>query len=117
VTGAVGYHAGRCAEAIAAGQYLRQGWQLRQERWRGHGGEIDLILEKSGVTVFVEVKKSVDFATAAARLSARQRGRIYAAAGGYLAQLPGGQDSESRIDVALVNGVGAVEIIENAFGQ
>jgi len=117
VTGVVGYHAGLSAEAIAASRYQRQGWRLREERWRGPGGEIDLILEKSGVVVFVEVKKSRDFATAAARLSVRQKGRIYAAAGGYMERLPGGQNSEARIDVALVNGVGAVEIIENAFGQ
>jgi len=117
MTGSVGYHAGRSAEAIAARNYQRRGWRLREERWRGTAGEIDLILEKPGEIVFVEVKKSRDFATAAARLSTRQQGRIYAAAGSYLGLLPTGQDTEARIDVALVDGVGAVEIIENAFGQ
>jgi putative endonuclease len=73
---------------------------------------------RSGVVVvFVEVKKSKSFAAAAERVSKRQMQRIYQAASEFLAGEPAGQDTEMRFDVALVNGVGEVHILENAFGQ
>jgi putative endonuclease len=116
MTGAVGYHAGLCAEDIVASDYLRGGYELLERRWHGAGGEIDLIFGKGDAIIFVEVKKSRNFGTAAARVSPRQVSRIYASAGGYLATCPMGQDTESRFDVALVDGIGATEIIQNAFG-
>ncbi len=115
-TGATGYHAGRCAEEIVAQHYLRGGYDLLEQRWRGAGGEIDLIFRKGDAMVFVEVKKSSSMAAAAARVSRRQMDRIYASAGGYLAQCPAGLDTEARFDVALVDAAGSAEIIENAFG-
>lgn len=115
MSGAVSYHAGLAAEEIVARQYTEQGFTLRERRWRGQGGEIDLIFEKAGALVFVEVKKARDFAAAAARITARQIERIYNSAAGYLACMPLGQLTESRFDAALVDGTGSVEIVENAF--
>ena len=116
MSGAVSYHAGLAAEDIVATDYLRRGFALREKRWRGPGGEIDLIFEKAGALSFVEVKKARDFAVAAARITQRQIERIYASAGGYLATMPNGMDTESRFDAALVDGSGDLEILENAFG-
>ncbi len=115
MSGAVSYHAGLAAEDIVARHYERQGFALRERRWRNAGGEIDLIFERAGALVFVEVKKARDFAMAAARITRRQIERIYASAGGYLACMPNGMNTDSRFDAALVNGTGAVEIVENAF--
>ena len=42
--------------------------------------------------------------------------RIRAAALEFAATLPAGQDSEMRFDVALVDGIGRIEIIVNALG-
>ncbi len=117
MAGAASYHAGRCAEDIVSDDYRRSGHDLLEQRWRGDGGEIDLIFRKHGAIVFVEVKKSVSHAAAAARLSPRQMQRIYSAAGGYLATCPAGQDTEARFDVALVDAQGRTRIIENAFGH
>ena len=117
MSGAVGYLAGLSAENIVASQYMRNGFGLSAQRWRGAGGEIDLIMNDGDTTVFVEVKKSRDFATAAARLSQRQIQRLCSSAEDYLAKSPGGMNSNARFDVALVNGQGAVEILENAIGQ
>ena len=89
---------------------------MRERRWRGSAGEIDLIVEDGAGLVFVEVKASEDFARAAEQLSERQMGRIYAAASEYLGLMPTGQATETRFDVALVDGVGRVEILEAAFG-
>ncbi len=116
MSGPISYHAGLAAEDIVARDYARRGFQLCERRWRGPGGEIDLIFQKAGALVFVEVKKSRDFARAAARISARQIERIYASASGYLARMPTGQDTDSRFDAAFVNRSGAVQILENAFG-
>ena len=116
MAGSVSYRAGLCAEDAVARRYERDGYTPRARRWRGPGGEIDLIFEKLGGLVFVEVKKSRDFATAAARLSERQMQRIYASAAGFLASMPLGQDTEARFDAALVDETGAVRIVENAFG-
>jgi len=116
MSGTVSYHAGLCAEDQVAADYARRGHGTRCHRWRGKSGEIDLIAEDGDGVIFVEVKKSNDFARAAERLSTRQMGRIYRSASEYLAKMPMGQDTPSRFDVALVNQVGQIEIIENAFG-
>ena len=59
------YLAGLAAEQSVAIQYIRSGHTLLSHRWRGIGGEIDLIFVKAGTCVFVEVKKSKAFARAA----------------------------------------------------
>lgn len=113
MSGISSYHAGLAAEDIVSRAYQSLGWQELKRRWRGPGGEIDLIMAAGETTVFVEVKKSRDFASAAARITARQLGRIEASAMGYIAQLENGQNSETRIDAALVDAQGRVEILEN----
>ena len=116
MTGARSYHTGRAAEEIAARDYLARGYSLREERWRGQGGEVDLIFEHDGALIFVEVKASDNFANAALHISPRQMERIYAAASEYLASMPDGQSTEVRFDAAFVDGQGRLEILEGAFG-
>ncbi len=115
MSGAVSFHAGLAAEAIVARHYARGGARLREMRWRGDGGEIDLVLEDGAALVFVEVKKGRDFAHAARRIGAAQQARLQQAAGAYLSGCPAGLDTECRFDVALVDGAGRVEILRNAF--
>lgn len=62
------------------------------------------------------MKSARDFAAAAQSLLPRQIARIRAAASEYAATLPAGQDSDMRLDVALVDGFGRIEIIANALG-
>jgi len=111
------YHAGLSAENRIAQDYESRGFVVARRRWRGSGGEIDLITRDDNGLVFVEVKKSRSIAGAAERLSRRQMARIYASAEQYLAGEPDGQLTNVRFDVALVDHAGAFEIIENAFGQ
>ena len=59
MSGKTAYLAGLSAEDQVARLYETHGYHLRARRWRGRGGEIDLIFEKSGEITFVEVKKSV----------------------------------------------------------
>jgi putative endonuclease len=115
--GAMAYHGGLAAEGAVERHYARAGHAITARRWRGSGGEIDLIARDAAGLVFVEVKKSRTFARAAERVTARQMARIYASASEFLAGEPDGQDSALRFDVALVDQAGRIEIIENAFGH
>ena len=115
MSGTVGYHAGLAAEDIVANDYVRRDHIVAARRWRGQGGEIDLIARDGDTVVFIEVKKSRSFANAAARLGRRQMERIVASAGEFLADEPRGQLTDVRFDLAIVNGVGALNVIENAF--
>jgi putative endonuclease len=115
MSGTVSYHAGRVAEDSVAENYARRGFAIAQRRWRGRGGEIDLIAREGDGLVFIEVKKSRSFARAAERISRRQMERILMAASEFVAGEPRGQLTDMRFDVALVDGTGRIEILENAF--
>ena len=116
MTGLTGYHAGRVAEDIVARDYTDRAHVFAAKHWRGTGGgEIDLIMRNGTQVVFVEVKKSGSFAWAATRLQRRQMDGLVAAGSEFLAVEPMGQLTDVRFDLALVNGIGDVQIIENAF--
>lgn len=115
MNGSVAHHSGLVAEGAVASRYLAAGRTIAARRWRGSGGEIDLIARDGAGLIFIEVKKSRSFERAAARVSRRQMERIYASASEYLAGEPGGQDTDVRFDVALVDQCGRIEILENAF--
>ncbi len=113
--GTVAYLSGTAAEDAVARRYAGSGHALVARRWRGLGGEIDLILRRGAEIVFVEVKKGRDAARAAERLSQRQIGRLLTAAAEYLGGEPAGQDTPARFDVALMDATGSITVIENAL--
>ncbi len=115
MSGLKSYYSGLAAENIVARDYVRRGYTVQKTRWKTANGEIDLILRKDRETVFVEVKKSRDFAAAAAALGTRQIARLFNAAAQFLGTLPTGLDSPARFDLALVNGRGQIDILENAL--
>jgi len=111
------WQSGMAAERSVAACYDRRGADLLETRWRGEGGEIDLILREGAVIVFCEVKAARSFDAAITRLRPAQVRRIHAAAAEYLGNVPAGQLAEVRFDLAVVDQRGATEIIENAFGH
>lgn len=113
--GRVNFHAGMAAEDRIEQVYLQAGHTRLARRWRGQGGEIDLVFQKDGVVVFVEVKHAVDFARAGESLRSTQIRRITSAAEEFLGSQPNGALTECRFDLGLVNRAGAHHIIENAF--
>lgn len=113
--GGLAYHSGQAAEDAVARHYDRRGAPITASRWRGASGEIDLVAREGAGVVFIEVKKAATHAEAAGRLSRRQMDRIYAAASEFLEGEPDGQLTDCRFDVALVDAMGRVEIIEHAF--
>ena len=115
MSGTTSYHAGLAAEDSVARHLGRHGHRVLARRWRGKGGEIDVITRQGADTVFVEVKKSDTHAAAAERLGRRQVHRLFDCASEFMGTLPDGQDSCVRFDVALVDAVGRIEMIENAL--
>jgi putative endonuclease len=112
--GTLAYLSGLAGEDAVCANYVSRGYRLCETRWRGRAGEIDLIFEQADCFVFVEVKTSRSLARAAASLSARQFERICTSAQDYISRTPQGQLADMRIDIAFVDGLGAIEILENA---
>lgn len=115
MTGAVSYHAGISAEEQVARMYQRAGRTVVARRWRGISGEIDMIARDGEEVIFIEVKQSKTHAEAATHLTERQMQRICLAASEYLGGEPNGLNTLSRFDLALVDGVGRIEVLQNAF--
>ena len=115
--GEIAYHAGLSAGDLIGADYERRGFSIAARRWRGKGGEIDLIAEDGAGLVFVEVKQSRNFDQAVEHVSPHQMKHLYASAEEYLGQMPNGSLTDVRFDVALVNGQREVRVIENAFGH
>ncbi len=113
--GQMAFHAGLAAEDSARRAYSDNGFTFVAARWRGRGGELDLVFRQADVFVFVEVKKSRSFAAAALRITPAQKARIFAAAEEFVSRLPSGLLTEMRFDAALVDATGRVEILENAL--
>ncbi|MHA7850725.1 YraN family protein [Roseovarius sp.] len=109
--------AGAAAEKIVALAYDKRGIDLLETRWRGRGGEIDLILRDGPEIVFCEVKAARSTQEAILRLRPAQMRRIHAAASEYLGRVPEGQLAQVRFDLAVVDGTGRADILENAFGH
>lgn len=115
IRGATAYQAGLAAEGAVERFYEQRGQAIAARRWRGRAGEIDLIARDGAGVIFIEVKQSHSHDAAASHLTPRQIARIYAAASEFLAGLPEGQLTPARFDVALVDGMGRIEILENAI--
>jgi len=113
--GRTNYHAGKSAEDAVARLYEARGVSICRRRWRGQGGELDLIGRLGDEVIVIEVKQSRTHDLAASHLSPGQVGRIFAAAEEFVATEPKGSLTDLRIDLALVDGQGRIEVLENAF--
>jgi putative endonuclease len=111
--GLVAYHDGLAAEGSVEAHYVANGHKIIERRWRGRGGEIDLILQDDDGFVFVEVKKAKTHAYAAERLSHRQLQRICISAEDYCGQMMPGKLVNMRVDLATVDEQGRVEVLPN----
>jgi len=86
-------------------------------RWRGAPSEIDLIFADGDGLIFTEVKKSRSHDAALRSLIEWQQKHIYEAATEYLADTGRSLVTEMRFDVALVDGQGHNQVMENAMMQ
>ncbi len=113
---------GEQGEDLAVAFLQQQGYQLLARRFRCRIGEIDIIVKKSGMIVFVEVKtrRSVLFGTPAQAVNRKKQVKIINTALNYLnytnnARLP------IRFDIleVMIAGEGkpVCNHIINAFGR
>lgn len=91
-------------ERLAAEHLAGKGYRLLARRYRGGGGEIDLVAEQGGELVFVEVKASrsgVPLGAPEERVQGEKRARLVRAARHYLARHGPGREG-CRFDVIAV---------------
>ena len=85
------------------------------QRIRTPSGELDLITERDGLLVFIEVKQRASLAVAAYALGPRQIARLCAAAEAWMADNPGHGEAGVRFDVLLRDDMGGMRRIMDAF--
>jgi putative endonuclease len=95
--------------------YLRHGYEIVERNWRHELGEIDLIVARPSLVVFVEVKARADdrFGPAAGAVGPEKQRRIRLLATRWLEDHPD-RRGPIRFDVVAVTGT-RVEVIEAAF--
>jgi putative endonuclease len=116
VRGAGAWASGAAAEEAVSRYYERDGAILAARRWRSPFGEVDLLVREGATVVVIEVKKARSLDEAATRLSRRQMDRLCAAAALFCEGEPRGSLTDLRFDLALVDGMGRVRVIPNAWG-
>ena len=109
-------HLGRHAEALAAEWYLAQGYDVLARNWRCAQGELDLVVARGPLLVFVEVKARTSdrFGTPAEAVTGAKQARIRRLAASWMAASGPRRHGAVRFDVAGVSG-GRVEVLEGAF--
>jgi putative endonuclease len=103
------------AEAAACAALAAEGWTVLARRARTAGGEIDVVAQRAGLLALVEVKRRASLGDAAHALGPRQRARLVAAAELLLAANPDWGGAGVRFDVIVVDRVGRVRRIADAF--
>lgn len=98
----VAFKLGLSAENRAAAFLLAKGFRIAARRWRCPAGEIDIVARRGTLLIFVEVKARAKLDDAAYSVTERQKRRIAAAAGGWLAENPDDAMCDMRFDAILV---------------
>lgn len=93
---------GVSAESRAALLLNAKGFRLLAKRWKTPVGEIDLVMRRGKLIIFVEVKARSSLDAAAEAVLPRQRKRIIAAAEAWLAAHPEHAGYDMRFDAVLV---------------
>jgi putative endonuclease len=114
---------GKRGEDYAAQYLLDHGYALRARNWRCPVGEIDLVTEKEGRLIFVEVRtrRGDRLGTPEESITPAKRAKLIAAAQTYLDE-HGQTDRDWRIDVIAIE-IGArgevkrCTLIENAIEE
>lgn len=106
---------GRRGEALAAWFLRAKGYAVLDTRYRTPSGEIDLVVRRGRVIVFVEVKSRLSARAEGEALEAVNARRISAAAGHYLARHPRLAGRDFRFDVIFLAPLRLPRHVKNAF--
>lgn len=103
------------AETVVCDVLRAEGWTIHGQRVRTLAGEVDVVAERDGLLVIVEVKHRPSLADAAAALSICQRNRLLLAAEILLGENPEWGRQGVRFDVFVIDAAGTVRRIADAF--
>jgi putative endonuclease len=106
---------GVSAEGRASLYLAAKGYRTLAKRWKSPAGEIDLVVKRGRLIVFVEVKARGSLDAAAESVLPRQRRRITAAAEAWLATHPEHTSHDLRFDAVLIAPKRLPRHIEAAF--
>lgn len=109
------FRLGMSAEGKASLFLNAKGYREIARRWKSPAGEIDLVMKRGKLVVFVEVKARGRLDDAAEAVLLRQRRRIVAAAEAWLATHPEHAGYDLRFDAVLVAPKSLPRHIESAF--
>lgn len=111
------FHRGLDAEK-QTGDYLTSlGFELLAQRYKTKYGEIDLIMQRENLVIFVEVKARPSFKEGAYSVTPQAQKRIANSALLWIAENAAalGSDMEFRFDVAIMTPDDTITMIEAAF--
>jgi putative endonuclease len=111
---------GHGGEDLAAAYLQAVGYRILNRNYRTRLGEIDIVARDGDTLVFVEVKvrRSPNFGSAKAAVTAAKRRRLSMLALQYLKSPDGRRFSRARFDVVAVDRQNAeprLELVQNAF--
>lgn len=106
---------GQIAESKAAKYFQQNGFKLLEKNYRYRRAEIDLVVGKADLLVFVEVKyrKSNDYGEPEQFVTTNQQTKILEAADEYIHQ--NNWNGNIRFDIVAINAQGDLEHFEDAF--
>jgi putative endonuclease len=114
---------GQHGEALAARELERRGYRLLARNWRCPAGEIDILAERGGVLVFVEVRtrRGDAHGTPQESITPAKQAKLIEVAQTYLAEQDT-PDIDWRIDVVAValsvrGRLVSIDVIENAVEE
>lgn len=109
------YRSGILAEYIAACYLFLKGYKIIAWRYKCAQGEIDLVVRKSGVLVFVEVKERPSLDAGLFAITPKMKGRITAAAKSYIAYHRRYENYAMRFDVIAISLPFSIRHLDNAW--
>ncbi|MGH2593727.1 MAG: YraN family protein [Anaerolineae bacterium] len=114
---------GKLGESLAARELERRGYRIVERNWRCPIGEIDLVAEKDGALIFVEVRtrRGSERGTPQESITPAKQAKLIELAQTYCQQTTG-DDRDWRIDVVAVEmsprgEVLRIDVIENAIEE
>lgn len=102
------------AEILAIVYLFFKGYRILKWRFKTPMGEIDILAEKSGQLVCVEVKQRADLNGALEAVTPMMRGRIARCARLFVAKNPGYLKNSIRFDLIAISGL-HIRHLDNAW--
>ena len=114
---------GNRGEELASRKLQSLGYTVRERNWRCSAGELDIVAEKDGALVFIEVRtrRGDRFGTPEESITPAKRAKLIEVAQTYLDE-HGENDRNWRINVVAIDigprgEVSRMDIIENAIEE